>query len=275
MSLPGGPVTAAIYTVFLWWFATGGLFWLYGRAGLGRRQVLIIASAAAPVFAFLVHLSARTASPTSALLAFTAALGLWGWNELSFLLGFVTGPNAEVCPPGARGVDRFRRAASTLIFHEAALLGTLALIVVLVGKGPNPVAAWTFATLFAARLCAKFNLFVGVPNFSAGLFPERLRHMASYLRRRPPGGLLELSLAGLALIAGLEAGEAFARDADPFRATAFGLLFALTAMALLEHLFMLIPISESALWGWALPQAARPGPNARMSEINPSSNSGL
>lgn len=253
MNAPTGPVLAILYTLFVWWFATGGLFWLQRRLQGRPAPVLAIGAAAALGSLALARHASGSATSVGAAQAFTAAVGLWGANELVFLTGLVTGPSRAACPPDATGLDRFRRAAATLIFHEAALAGSAGLLALLAVGRPNAVAALTFLTLFLARLCAKMNLFVGVPSFSTGLFPERLRHLASYLRRRPVGGLLEASLAGLALVSGVEAGEAFASGASPFRATAFGLLFALTGLALIEHLFMLLPAPEALLWGWALP----------------------
>ena len=33
----------------------------------------------------------------------------------------------------------------------------------------------------------------------------------------------------------------------------FMLLFALTALAILEHIFMVVPLPDAVLWRWALP----------------------
>jgi hypothetical protein len=38
-------------------------------------------------------------------------------------------------------------------------------------------------------------------------------------------------------------------------------MFALTALALIEHLFMVLPLPDTALWRWAMPAAGK-GENA-------------
>ena len=84
--------------------------------GLGR----IIALAA-----LLVARSAADPSPAGAYLGFTCALAVWGWHEMSFLMGIVTGPRKIECPcRTAAGWSRFRLAAATLIWHEIALAAT-------------------------------------------------------------------------------------------------------------------------------------------------------
>jgi putative photosynthetic complex assembly protein 2 len=53
---------------------------------------------------------------------FLAALALWGWIELAFLTGVITGPNTAA----ARGVpewERFMRAWGTVAYHEMLLVG--------------------------------------------------------------------------------------------------------------------------------------------------------
>jgi len=46
-------------------------------------------------------------------------------------------------------------------------------------------------------------------------------------------------------------------QADAFGAVGVSLVMTLTALAVLEHLFMVLPIAEAALWRWAMPQAAK------------------
>ena len=49
---------------------------------------------------------AATSDDTSvagAYCAFTCGLVIWGWHEMSFLMGFVTGPRREACARGCRG----------------------------------------------------------------------------------------------------------------------------------------------------------------------------
>ena len=48
----------------------------------------------------------------------------------------------------------------------------------------NRVGLWTFLVLFAARISAKLNVYLGVPNLSDELMPEPVRHLKSYFAKR-------------------------------------------------------------------------------------------
>jgi hypothetical protein len=54
----------------------------------------------------------------AAYLAFACALAVWGWHEMSFLMGVVTGPRRTPCPEGCRGWRRFGLAVQTCIYHD-------------------------------------------------------------------------------------------------------------------------------------------------------------
>jgi putative photosynthetic complex assembly protein 2 len=251
------PAGAAAYTLFVWWFSTGAILWLNRRPVAAYPLILGLASVLA-LAAGAAALELRdVATGEGALFGFTAGLALWGWHELSFLMGVVTGPRRLPCPEDALGWRRFRLAAGTLIYHEGAIAATAVALGVLTLGHANPMAFFTFLTLMGARLSAKFNLFAGVPNFTDAFLPERLAHLKTYLRTRPAGALLELSLGLLALTAGLEAGRAFDLAAPPFERTAFTLLLVLTLLALAEHVFLILPLQEGRLWRWAFPAAER------------------
>jgi putative photosynthetic complex assembly protein 2 len=248
---------AVLYAVFLWWFSTGAILWLDRRPrrtyGLSLIGGTIVALGA--VFG-LVQTMTQT-SPAAAVIAFTCALGLWGWHELSFLTGFIAGPRKTACPPGASGWRRFVLAASTMIYHEIALVLTAAILWDILRLQPNKVGLWTFAILLVSRLSAKLNLFLGVPNFTAEFFPDHLRHLTSYLRKSPTNLLFPAWVAAGVALAWVEAASALRGDATSFEVVGYSLVFALTALALIEHAFMVLPIHDAALWRWALPTSAK------------------
>jgi putative photosynthetic complex assembly protein 2 len=248
---------AVFYAVFVWWFSTGAILWLDRRPSKTYRLSLVLGTAIAAAAAYGLVVSMKDASPTGAVLAFTCAIGLWGWHELSFLTGLISGPRRAPCPADASGWRRFALASSTLIYHEIALAATAAAIVAVTWGQPNPVGCWIFLILFVSRLSAKFNLFLGVPNFSEEFFPDHLRYLTSYLRKRPMNALFPISMiAGLAL-AGTEAAIALDPTATSFTMVGFSLMFALTALAIIEHAFMILPLPDAALWRWAMPAAAK------------------
>jgi putative photosynthetic complex assembly protein 2 len=252
-----GAGSAALFTLFVWWFSTGAILWLNRRGRATYAWSLAAAAVLGAASLFGVAATMKSATPESAVLAFSCALVLWGCHELSFLLGAVTGPSAEPCPSGAAGWRRFRLAASTLIYHEAALAATAAALAAVTVGQPNQVASWTFLTLAICRLSAQFNLFLGVPNFSAEFFPAHLRHLTTYLKKGPANPLFRICVAAGLGLAGFEAWRAFDPQAGAFQVTAFSLLFTLTGLAVLEHLFMVMPVPDAALWRWALPASEK------------------
>jgi putative photosynthetic complex assembly protein 2 len=248
---------AVLYTVFLWWFSTGAILWLDRRPRATFRWSLIAASGLAGLALLGLATSMRDASPTGAVIAFTSALGLWGWHEMTFLMGVIAGPRRTDCPSDAIGWRRFALATSTLIYHEVALVVTAAIIVAVTWMQPNQIGCWTFLILLVCRLSAKLNLFFGVPNFSEEFFPDHLRYMTSYLRKRPMNGLFPVSIfLGLGLAITLGA-HALSPAASRFQVIGFSLIFALAALALIEHIFMVVPLPDAALWRWAIRTPAK------------------
>lgn len=244
--------------VLLWWLGTGVVI-LLDRL---PREISGLTMGAASVFALGALLCiAHTASDggvAAAYAGFTCAVVLWGWHELAFLGGWVTGPRRAPATPGARGLGRFSEALAVLLWHELALLATLLALWAWLAGSTNPSAAWTFTLLYAMRVSAKLNLYLGVRNLALDFLPPRLQYLGSYFRRRSFNALMPLSLALGAAVAGwlMMAGAA---TADGARA-AHLLLATLLTLALVEHLMMVLPLEPSALWRWALkrPVEARP-----------------
>lgn len=256
-----GPILLAlVFALGLWWFSTGAILWLVRSSRANARWSLAGASVVAVAATAALIATRDVTTPVGAFVAFTAAIALWGWHELSFLTGALTGSSSAACPPEARGWARFRAAAATLMHHELAVAVTALAVVALTLGHANPIAGWTFLVLFAARLSSKLNLFLGVPNFSAEFFPARLAYLTTYLRKGPVSPLYPLSLAALALAAAGAAAVALDAEAAPFAATGYALVFALLALAALEHAFMALPLRDTALWRWALPAAERSTP---------------
>lgn len=250
---------AVLYAIFLWWFSTGAILWLDRRPSRTYALSMIGGSIVGGAAVFgLIHSMSQTSS-TAAVIAFTSALGVWGWHELSFLTGFISGPRKTACPPGATGWRRFKLAASTLIYHEVALVLTAAILWAILHAQPNKVGLWTFMVLLVSRLSSKLNLFLGVPNFSTEFFPDHLRHLTSYLRRGRTNMLFPVSILAGGALAWAEAGLALRPDASQFDVVGYSLVFALTALAIIEHAFMVLPFHDAALWRWALPASAKTG----------------
>ena len=242
-------VLPALAVVFAWWFSTGLILLL---DGLPRRTFgWSLAGATAVLAAGLWGLAATAddASVAGAYIAFLAALAVWGWNEAAFLLGYVTGP-AAVGDDGTAW-RRFVNASRAILWHELAILASGLVVFWLAGGGANTVGAWTFAILWAMRLSAKLNVFLGVPNLSEEFLPEHLAHLKRYFRRRPMNLLFPFSVTAATVLVMLLAGDA-ASAATPAAAVGATLLAALAGLALLEHWLLVLPVPDQALWQWAL-----------------------
>ena len=128
---------------------------------------------------------ATTPASPAPITAFTCGLLIWGWHEISFLMGFVTGPRREPCPPGSTGWLRLRHASRPCLYHELAIAGVGAAVVVAVTWGAaNQFGTWTFVVLWAMRQSAKLNVFLGVPQPNDEFLPDTCATSASFFRKR-------------------------------------------------------------------------------------------
>jgi len=260
------PWIAALSALFLWWFATGILLWRVHAADRGGPDqhvwsvILTLPLLGAGVLG--VHGTLADPSATGVWFAFLSALAIWAWIELAFLSGVITGPNTRVSPPGAAGFDRFRAAFLTIAWHEAALLAALAFLVTSGIGAENTVALWTFLLLFAARISAKLNLFLGVPRIHTDFLPRPLAHIASHFRQGPVTWFFPASVTALTLALGCFL-ERLWSATTPGATIGFTLLSALSALALLEHWFMVWRVRDDKLWRWMIP-APRPTTTKRL-----------
>ncbi|ETW12359.1 hypothetical protein ATO8_12441 [Roseivivax marinus] len=252
--MSGSAGFAALFALFAWWFSTGAILLVVrwaDRSGSGGATTV----AALPVLAAGlagVWLSAGDGSLAGVYGAFLSALAIWGWIELAFLTGTITGPNAHICPRHLPEWERFIRAWGVLAYHEMLLVATLIALWALTRDAANAVAFWTFAVLFFARVSAKLNLFLGVPRINTEFMPAALAHVPSHFRKAGVNGLFPVSVTALAVATGAW-GVELASAESAAAAAGFALLAALTALALLEHWFMVLPLPDEKLWRWMLP----------------------
>lgn len=247
----GSDAAALGFTVLLWWLSTGLLILLC----LQPRRLHGVSFAAAtvllPVALAGIAATAPDASPRGAYLAFLSAIGVWAWLEMGFLMGFITGPRPEPCPPGARGLRRFGLAVQALLYHELSIAAAAALILALTWRAPNQTGCLAFLILMIMRISAKLNIFLGVPHLSDGFLPAPLAHLRSYFRIRRFNPLFPVSVAGGLAGAIWLAHREFAGQGPAPAGCA--LLLALLALGILEHVFMMTALPDSALWQWAVP----------------------
>ena len=240
----------AALTLFLWWFTTGAILYLDGMRRETFRGTLAAATAVLALAAWGLHATAGNATPQGATIAFACGLAVWGWLELTFLTGAITGAERRPCPPGLAGWPRFRRATFAVLHHELAILAAAGATAALTWGAANKIGLLTVLLLWGMRLSAKLNLFLGVRNLNTEFLPDHLRYLGTYFGSRAANPLLPLSLIGAACTTALLLAEAFAPGAGAFQAVAYTLLGTLAALGLLEHALMVIPLPATALWGW-------------------------
>lgn len=252
-----GHILPVVATLAVWFLATGLIAWIDHRERATFPRSLALAGVAGVAGLIAVVLSMWTVSIGAVYLSFAGAILIWAWHEIGFLTGAVAGPRREPCPPHAHGWERFSHASAVMAWHEIALALTALVLIALTWSAPNQVGAMVFLLLFVMRLSTKLNIFAGVPNMSTDIMPPHLAYLQSYFGPRRLHPLLIVSIvvsATLAVLLGLAALEAAPGSAESAGAS---LLFALAALAALEHLFLALPFRDGALWHWAVPAHRR------------------
>ena len=243
---------AAVFAVFIWWFSTGIVLLLNGMQRRAYRWSLLISSVLGLTALYALAHTARQSDMAAVYCAFTSALLVWGWHELSFLTGWITGPRTTAIAPSLSGWPRFVQAVRAILWHELAILGVGLTIVAITWGAPNQVGTWTFLVLWAMRTSAKLNLFFGVRNLSEEFLPPHLAYLQSFFRRRAMNLLFPFCVtaaSGVLAVMVLHASEAGTSATDVLGLTLVGTLLAL---AILEHWMLVLPVSTTALWRWAM-----------------------
>jgi putative photosynthetic complex assembly protein 2 len=239
-----------------WWFSTGLVLWLVHRSERHHRSIFAVATVMMLCSFVLVARVAEQLSPAAAVLAFCLALLLWGWLEMSYLMGCVTGPHTEAGPEDVGVVGRLGRGLGTSLWHELVLLTMVSLLYAISVDQPNQITLWAFSVLWLMRWSAKLNLVLGVRNYNREWLPMHLAYLDSYIPRRPFNMLFPLSLAfGSALTYVLLHTSYMATDLSVV--VGLTLVGMLAALGTLEHLFLMLPLGDSALWHWAAPMAEK------------------
>ena len=241
-----------VYAAFIWWFSTGAVLLLVGRAG--RFHGWQIASAVSLLACSIcgLALTANAVSVGGAYLAFTCTILLWGAQEIAFLAGWLTGPRPEPCPTGATGWRRLGFALLAILYHELALLACGAVVIALTWNGTNLVGLWTFAALWVLRQSAKINLFLGVPVTNDELMPEAVRFLKTFFARKPIGAFFPVSVSLATAVLVIMIQRLVEVAATPFDVVSLTLVSTLFALGVVEHWFMLLPLPALTLWGWGM-----------------------
>jgi putative photosynthetic complex assembly protein 2 len=190
-------------------------------------------------------------SVSGSYVAFSTAIVIWGWIEMSFLMGFITGPRKSGCGAHCGGFEHFFHATEAIIYNELATLLATAGILAATWHAPNRMALWTFLVLWTMRLSAKLNLFLGIRNLGEKFLPAHLQYLTCFFRRRPMNFLFPVSISASTAVTGMLV-QRFLASSDPFQCVSYALLTSLLGLGVIEHWFMVLPLPSEKLWAWAM-----------------------
>jgi putative photosynthetic complex assembly protein 2 len=247
---------AALFAVFIWWFSTGLILLLDNLPQGTFRWSLVISSVLAVAALAAIGHTATQTSVSSTYCAFTSALLVWGWHELSFLTGWISGSRKQALKPGSAGWSRFVQAVQAILWHEIAIIAVGLTIVTITWGAPNQTGTWTFLVLWVMRTSAKLNLFFGVRNLSEEFLPAHLVYLQSYFRRRVMNLFFPFAVTAASAVLALLLMNALDPTTTVVAALSYTLVGTMLALAILEHWLLVLPIQATALWRWAMRRRA-------------------
>ncbi len=240
----------SLIALISWWFGTGIILLLVRlpkeRFAFARVCWTLISLPAL----FFSYKSMQENSSANAYIGFISAIVLWGWHELAFLTGWISGHRKIELDPNLHIWARFKQSVEVIWHHELGLFINLMILIFLQYGHPNHTAMCTFALLWLMRLSSKLNLFFGVPQVGEQYLPSHLVYMGSYFCKKAVGGFFFLTMS-ISLSAWLyliwQAHEGLVTITSHWV-----LLASLLGLAIVEHVLMMVPLSLERVWGWAL-----------------------
>jgi putative photosynthetic complex assembly protein 2 len=245
-------LAAAGFALWCWWLGTGVILWLDRLHPSTFNRSLAAWTVLLALSFWGVWQSMSEHSVFSAYLGFGSVIVMWGWHELAFLTGRLTGPRTTPLDAGTTELQRFKQSLDVVIHHELALVLNFGLLCLMQIDQPNHVALCTFALLWCMRVSAKLNLYFGVRHNGAQYLPAHLLYLGSYFRIRSmtPWFVLSMLAACLAWAWMLWRAQQGLVEVT----TGWVLLASLLGLAIVEHAMMVLPWPMEKLWGWALSQ---------------------
>ncbi len=253
-----GLALPAAYALFVWWFSTGLIILLDNLPARSFRWSMAAGTALFGVSLWQIAVSAQDTAVAGAYAAFTYAVLAWGWQEMSFFMGYVTGPRRTGTDPAAPGWLRFWHGVQACLYHELAIIATAAVIVAASWHAPNQIGTDTFLLLWGMRQSAKLNFFLGVLNLGEQFLPPHLGYLRSYIAKKPMNLLMPVSLTVGTILVVVLVQRAMMPGIGPARAAGLSFLITMMALAVIEHWVLVLPIPFERLWSWVL-QWRRPG----------------
>lgn len=238
----------ALFALVVWWASTVAIIYLDNLPRPTFKWSMLGATIVFAASLYGLSASSRDTTTAGAYAAFTWGLLAWGWQEMSFYMGFVTGSRKAPCREGCGGFGHFVHAVQTSLYHELAIIVAAVAVVWLTWGGPNQVGTWTFMVLWWMHQSAKLNVFFGVRNLNEEFLPEHLEFLKSFLRKRSMNLLFPVSVTVSTVITVLLAKAALSGDASVPEQAGYTFLAVLMALAILEHWMLVLPMPAGAIW---------------------------
>ena len=176
-------VIACLVAVFSWWFFTGIILLLvrYSDGSSFGLEDFMRYFTPFLVAGWIDQYSSQFVSVLAVYLSFLGAMLVWGWLEYVFLIGVITGPNNQIVPRMLQMLKVYQSMGDTSLSRDSTPY-SLGSIFYLCWSAENMFGLWTFVILYFARICAKLNLFFGVPRINVEFVPATLSHLTSHFK---------------------------------------------------------------------------------------------
>jgi putative photosynthetic complex assembly protein 2 len=245
-------VYPTLFSLGVWWASTVLIIYLDGLPRPTFKWSFLGASILFVLALWGLTSVAHDTSLKGAYLGFTYGVLAWGWQEVSFYMGFVTGPRNEPCPEGCKGWAHFGHAIQTSLYHELAIVAVAILITALTWNAENTIGRWTFLIMWWMHQSAKLNVFFGVRNLGEEFLPEHLAYLKSFFTKKAMNAFFPISVSVSLLITAWLVERSQHHSAGLPEQVGYIFLTALMALAILEHWLLVIPMPSTALFGMGL-----------------------
>ncbi len=237
------------FALFVWWFSTGLIIFLDNLPQKTFRYSMLGGTFVAVMALDALAWSAWRTDAASDYCAFACGVLVWGWLEMSFYLGYVTGPRTIRCAHGCAGWRHFGHAIMVSLYHELAILALAAVVIAMTWGAPNQVGLWTFIVLWWMHQSARVNVFLGVRNIDEEFLPPHLDHLRSFFRRRPMNPLFPFSVT---ISSGVLVWLIYRAVTISEDSVGYTFIATMMGLAILEHWFLMLPLPSARLWRWSL-----------------------
>ena len=233
-------LAAAAFVLLMWSVFTAIIFYLDSLATRTFKWSMAAATLVLIGCAFLIWALRETNSTSAIAASFAAGLLAWGWTEMALYMGYITGPRKQRCSETCSGVAHFGHAVSANLWHEIVVI----LFALAIYCSGNATALWCFVMLWLMHLSARLNVFLGARNVSEDFVPAHMDILKGFLRRRNMNPLFPFSCA---VLVGLTIYLASLPQSFEISMAA-----TLSAVGLLEHILLMLPLPTEKLWTWSL-----------------------